>query len=165
MAIGVLRLEVREFRDLTRWRWVLTDPAGAFLADHEVRLDASAAEYEAFGDLRGYLRWHCAPDRRAEDEARIVSEVGAWIGAQVLGPTIAAVLVQRRPATVRVVVPNEAAELLYRPLELAHANGKPLAVQDVTLVWNPGPALCLSSRWASGCGFLACSACPRAGGP
>jgi hypothetical protein len=41
-----LRPEVREFRDLTRCRWVLTDAAGAFLADHQVRLDASAAEYD-----------------------------------------------------------------------------------------------------------------------
>src|SRR6266404_32578 len=96
-----LRLEIREFRGLTRWRWVLTDEVtGGLIADHEVRLDSSAAEYEAFGDLRGYLRWHCAPDRRAEDEARIVGAVGAWIGSQVLGP-IAAALARQRPATVR----------------------------------------------------------------
>lgn len=34
----------------------------------------------------------------------------------------------------RVVVPAEAAEPLYRQLELVHAEGKPLAVQDVALV-------------------------------
>jgi tetratricopeptide (TPR) repeat protein len=133
-----LRLEVREFRDLTWWRWVLTDASGAFLADREVRLDAAAWQYEAFGDLRWYLQWHCAPDRRAEDEARIVGEVGAWIGTEVLGPAVAAALARRHPVTVRVVVPPEAEELLYRPLELAHANGKPLAVQDVTLVMEAG---------------------------
>lgn len=133
-----LRLEAREYTGLTRWRWVLTDSSGAFLADHEVRLDAASWQYEAFGDLRGYLRWHCAPDRRAQDEARIVAEAGAWIGSAVVGPAIRAALVRRRPATVRVVVPPEAAELLYRPLELAHANGKPLAVQDVTLVMDAG---------------------------
>jgi hypothetical protein len=33
---------------------------------------------------QGYLRWHAAPDRRAEDEARLVGEVGAWIGEHVL---------------------------------------------------------------------------------
>ena len=131
---GPLRLEAREFRDLTRWRWVLLDPGSGFIADHEVRLDASAAEYEAFGDLRGYLRWHGAPDRRAEDEARILGEVGTWIGSQVLGPAVCKALARRRPVTVRVIVPAEAADLLYRPLELAHADGKPLAVQDVTLV-------------------------------
>ena len=46
-----LRLEAREFKDLTRWRWVLTDAGGTFLVDHEVRLDAARWEYEAFTDL------------------------------------------------------------------------------------------------------------------
>ncbi len=55
-----LRLEVREFRDLTRWRWVLTDAAGSFLADHEVRLDPASWEFEAFADLRHYVSWHAA---------------------------------------------------------------------------------------------------------
>ena len=134
---ATLQLEVREFRDLTRWRWVLADSCGAFVADHEVRLDPAAWEYEAFTDLTGYLSWHAAPDRRTEDEARIVGELGAWIGSQVLGP-VADALAARRPATVRVVVRAEAAELLYRPLELAHTGGKPLAVQDVTLVLETG---------------------------
>jgi hypothetical protein len=108
-AVAGLRLEVREFRDLTRFRWVLRDASRAFLADHEVRLDPASWQYEAFGDLRWYLRWHCAPDRRAEDEARIVGEVGAWIGTHVLGPAVCEALARRRPATVRVVVPTEAA--------------------------------------------------------
>ncbi len=135
-----LRLEVREFRDLTRWRWVLTDAAGAFVADHEVRLDAAAWEYEAFRDLPGYLSWHAAPDRWAEDEARIVGEVGAWIGSAVFGAVGPALvrLARRRPVTVGVVAPGGAAELLTRPLELAHVTGRPLATQDVTLVMDVG---------------------------
>jgi hypothetical protein len=48
-----LRLEVREFRDLTRWRWVLTRPGGTLVADHEVRLDERCWQYEAFADLLG----------------------------------------------------------------------------------------------------------------
>ena len=132
-----LRLEARDFADLTRWRWVLTDASGAFVADHEVRLDPGHWQYEAFADLLGYLRWHVAPDRRHEDESRIVAEVGAWIGSQVLGP-VAGALARKRPATVRVVVPEAAEALLFRPLELAHTGGKPLAVQDVTLVMQTG---------------------------
>ena len=89
-----LRLEVRDFHDLTSWRWVLTDAAGTCIADHEVRLDATCWQYEAFTDLLGYLSWHVAPDQRARDEARIVGELGAWIGAHVLGP-VAAALAQR----------------------------------------------------------------------
>lgn len=134
----VLRLEVTQFQDLARWRWVLRDSRGSSVAEHEVRLDTSDWEYEAFGDLLGYLRWHCAPDRWAEDEARIVGAVGAWIGSAVLGPVVGAALAVRRPAAVRVVVPPEAAELVYRPLELAHVEGRSLALQDVTLVMETG---------------------------
>jgi tetratricopeptide (TPR) repeat protein len=131
--VGELRLEARDFADLTRWRWVLTGAGGVFLADHEVRLDAGCWQFEAFADLLGYLTWHAAPDRLAQDEARIVGEVGEWIGSQVLGP-VAEALVRARPATVRVVVPEQALALLFRPLELAHVRGKPIAIQDVTLV-------------------------------
>jgi len=134
----LLRLEVREFTDLTRWRWVLTDASGAFVTDHEVRLNRAYWQLEAFADLPLYLRWHTAPDRRAADEARTIGEVGEWIGAWVLG-AVGAALLERRPAVVHVVVPPEAVSrgagtLLSRPLELAHVDGKPLSVQDVTLV-------------------------------
>jgi tetratricopeptide (TPR) repeat protein len=134
--LGELRLEVRDFADPARWGWSLTGDGGAFLAGHEVRLDAGSWQYEAFADLLGYLSWHAAPDRFAEDEARIVDELGEWIGSQVLGP-VAGALVRARPATVRVIVPPEAQVLLYRPLELAHVGGKPIAVQGVTLVMQP----------------------------
>ena len=130
------RLEVREFAGLGRWRWVLTGPGGKFLADHEVRLDTSCWQFEAFTDLQGYLYWHAAPDRRVDDEARIVAEVGEWIGREVFGP-VAAAMVKARPESVRVAVPAEPAEarwLLFRPLELGHIGGRPLAVQGVTLV-------------------------------
>ena len=134
---GELRLEVREFQDDARWRWVLTGAGGALVADHEVRLDRRRWEFEAFGDLLSYLNWHAAPDQRAEDEARIVGEVGAWIGTEVLGP-VAAAMVKARPDAVRVVVPPAARALLFRPLELGHVSGKPLSLQGVTLVMQLG---------------------------
>ena len=145
-----LRLEVQDFADLTRWQWVLADDAtGALLSDHEVRLDPGDWQFQAFGDLTGYLSWHVTPDRRHEDEARIVGEVGAWIGSEVLGP-IASALARNSPVTVRVVVPDAAEALLFRPLELAHAGGRPLSVQDVTLVmqagWNGGDVLPVGER-------------------
>jgi hypothetical protein len=131
----VLRLEAREFTDLTRWRWVLTDRTGAFVADHEVRLEPNDWQYEAFTDLRRYVSWHADPgERYAEDEARIVADVGAWIGGQVLGDTIAKALARNRNATVRVVLPPAAEVLAYIPLETAHAAGKPLTAHGVTLV-------------------------------
>jgi hypothetical protein len=140
-GVGEFRLEAHDFRDLTRWRWALTGPGGALIADHEVRLDAGSWQFEAFGDLLGYLQWNVAPDRRAVDEARILAEVGQWIGGQVLGP-VAEAMVRARPATVRVTVQaglSEAQSLLFRPLELACIGGRPLSVQGVTLVMQPGP--------------------------
>ncbi len=106
-----LRLEVTEFTDLARWRW---GPHGS---------------------------WHAAPDTRAADEARMLGELGEWIGAEVFG-RIAPALRARRPATVTVVVPGDAAALAFRPLELAHADGTPLAAQGITLVLAPGAAPC-----------------------
>ena len=82
-----LRLEVSEYVSPTRWRWTLTGAGGIFLADHEVRLDETDWEYDAFTDLLEYLSWHVAPDQRVQDEARIADELGAWIGTQVLGPS------------------------------------------------------------------------------
>ena len=135
-----LRLEAVDFVELNRWRWVLTDESTeTAVADHEVRLESSRWQFEAFEDLVGYLSWHAAPDRRVEDEARIVAELGEWIGSQVLGP-VGDVMVQASPVTVRVAVPEGAAGLLARPLELAHVGGKPLAIQRVTLVMETGAA-------------------------
>ena len=52
-----LSLEVADFVSPSRWRWRLTDEAGAFVADHQVDLDSGAWQFEAFQDLYGYLRW------------------------------------------------------------------------------------------------------------
>lgn len=134
--IGELRLEVRDFAGSGRWRWVLTGPGGAFLADHEARLDTRCWQFEAFTGLAGYLRWRASPARRLAHEAEIVTGVGAWIGEQVLGP-VGAAMAAARPATVRVIVPTdppEAAHLMFVPLELGHSGGRPLAAQNVTLV-------------------------------
>ena len=134
----VLRLEAREFAGLTRWRWVLTEAAGTFLADHEVHLDERGWQFEAAADLHGYISWHAAPDRYAVDEARIVHQAGAWLGERVLGPAITQVLVHKRPATVQVIIPPGAEALAALPLDLSHADGRPLARHDVTLVTQTG---------------------------
>lgn len=139
-TVAGLRLDAVKFTDPIRWGWVLTDEAsGVFISSHMMQLDDSAWQFDAFSDLAGYLSWHAAPDRRAQDEARIVSELGEWIGSHVLGP-VASAMVQASPVTVRVVALEAAAELLARPLELAHVGGKPIAAQDVTLVMDTGSA-------------------------
>jgi hypothetical protein len=101
-----------------------------------VRLDSRSPEFEAFLALSHHLRWRADPWARAEDEARIAGEIGHWIGTQVLGP-ISEVLAAATPATVRVIVPRAAEDVMFCPLELAHAGGRPLAAQDVALVMQP----------------------------
>ncbi|MGW1713158.1 CHAT domain-containing protein [Streptomyces sp. NPDC002156] len=139
-----LTLLVEDFAGPDHWQWVLVAPDGEVLARHEVRLDPTGPLYEAFLDLPGHLRRHAPPDVRAAREQEIVREVGAWIGTEVLGP-VAPALLAAAPAVVRVVVPTDvpgARRLMSVPLELAHADGRPLAVQDVTLVtqWGAGRA-------------------------
>ena len=85
-----LVLQAVEVRGPGRWRWLLTDEGtGNPLADHEVTLDAAAAEVRAFGDVYGWVRSYAAPDRRTEDEARLVAGLGAWAGTTLLGERIA----------------------------------------------------------------------------
>ncbi|MBO0803718.1 MAG: CHAT domain-containing protein [Nocardiopsaceae bacterium] len=133
----VLRLEVREFTDLTRWRWTLTDAAGAFLADHEVRLDPQAERFEAFTALHDYVSWHAAPDKRAAEEARIVTGLGDWIGSEVFGDAIGDALVKRSPVTIQAILPPGAEALAYLPLEAARVRGRSLAGHGITLVIRP----------------------------
>jgi hypothetical protein len=135
----VLRLDALEFTDLSRWHWILTDASGRVLARHEVLLDTTRWQFDAFADLARYLSWYTAPDERVSDEARIVAELGEWIGAQVLGQ-VGEAMMQASPVAVQLTVPENAAALLHRPLELAHVRGRPLAAQGVTLVLGTGSA-------------------------
>ena len=135
----VLRLEAREFAGPTRWRWVLISADGLVISDHLVQLDSTSWQFEAFTDLVRYLRWHVAPDGREAEEARIVAELGDWVGAEVLGQ-IAGTLAAARPVTVSVVVPAAGRTLLRRPLDLAHYGGRPLLLSGVTFVYEAAAA-------------------------
>src|SRR3972149_7603287 len=130
-----LRLEVTDFADIDHWRWRLTDASGVFKADHKVTLNRSDPEYEAFVDLYRYVRCPAVPDRRLEGEAEIVDRVGRWIGENVLGP-VGEKIVASAPVAVRIRLPAEALGFLYRPLELGHVNGRPLVLQEVSLVFE-----------------------------
>src|SRR3954453_20920434 len=126
----VLRLEVLDYEGPSRWRWRLTDAGGAFVADHQVNVDAGAWQFEAFTDLERYLRWNAAPDRRLQSEAELTAQVGEWIGTELLGAV--GVAMAQRLGLVQLQVPAVAGVLAYRPWELAFVNGKPLAVQQVS---------------------------------
>jgi tetratricopeptide (TPR) repeat protein len=124
-----------------RWRWELRDEAtGDVIAEHRVALDnpADSSQVDAFGDLYEYVRWHIDPLWR-DDEQRIIGEIGTWTRDAVLGDAITAAIVAAAPATVLVSVPPPADEALLWPLELAFADGAPLAARgDVSFVYCVG---------------------------
>ena len=123
-----LVLQAVDVRGPTRWWWLLTDEAtGNLLADQQVALDPDAPEVRGFGDVYRYVRSYAAPDRRAEDEARLVAELGVWAGRVLLGPAIGEAIAAAAPVTVRVSVPASLRHVLGWPLELAHVAGAPLA--------------------------------------
>ena len=124
-----------------RWRWLLIDEfSGAPLADHQVELDPESAEVEAFAELYRFLRRRAHPDRRVASETELLGRIGTWIGSVALGKQVGQAMVSAAPVTVRVQVPAGAEFLAFRPWELAHVDGVPLAARgDVALVYElPG---------------------------
>jgi CHAT domain len=121
-----------------RWRWLLIDESsGLLLADHPVELERGTDETKAFGNLYRFVRWRADPDRRVSSEAELVCWLGAWIGSVVLGARIGYAIAAAAPVTVRVVVPAGAEFVAFRPLELAHIGGMPLAARGhVSLVYD-----------------------------
>jgi hypothetical protein len=117
----------------SQWRWVLTAESGRVLADHQVDLDIGTAEYEAFCDLIGHIDRHRLPHDPVGSETEAVDRVSTWISEHVFGRALLA----RFSGTVRVIIPRDAEFLLSRPLELAKANGVPLARRQVSLVYEP----------------------------
>lgn len=134
-----LKLTAGEFAESDAglsWRWVLAEPGGAFVDDHDVRIAKSAWQYHAFTSLYGWLGDSAdSMDRQAE----LVADLGEWITRQVFG-RIAAKIARESPCRVRVSLPGPAAALAFLPLELARQAGRPLAVQRVSLVIDLGGA-------------------------
>jgi hypothetical protein len=133
-----LLLEAVDADGAWQWRWVLRDSStSAILAGHPVALDPASDELTAFGNLYEYVRWHVSPDRRSEDEARILRRVGSWAAESLLGVEVCAAIAAAAPVTVRVTVPEALDHVLLWPLELAHAAGKPLVERgDVAFVYD-----------------------------
>ncbi len=123
-----------EYNTDTSWRWVLKDAAGRFLADQEVSLNTADTAYESFQDLPRQLRYQ-EGTRSAEE---VMKELGAWMGAHVFGAVGEKLLdYEQSPAcVVQVRVPPEAQSLLFRPFELAHLDGKPLAERGFRFIYT-----------------------------
>jgi hypothetical protein len=100
-----LKLSIADYRDARHWYCRLLDANGNQLADHEVDLNPKDPEYEGFVDLRSYLRNRASPDRREQDEAQLIDQVGAWIGRSVFGRIAERILAAGTPTVVRVEIP------------------------------------------------------------
>jgi len=138
-----LVLVADEVKDPWHWFWRLKDDRGTLLAHHEVALDRTDWRAQAFTDLYRYVRQHADPGRWTQSTTELLGQVGAWAGEHVLGKVGPAIVKQGTPITVRVELPADqklAEGLQYLPLELAHVGGKPLALQDVSLVVEVRPA-------------------------
>jgi hypothetical protein len=125
----------------SRWRWELRDEAtGQVIAEHQVSLDGAqdSDHVAALGDLHEYVRWRADPLWR-DDEPRIIREIGIWARQAVLGEAIIDAITAAAPATVLVSAPSPADQALLWPLELAFADGAPLAARgDVSFVYCLG---------------------------
>src|SRR5687767_10312139 len=115
MDPNTLILSVTDFVDPRRWTWRLATAEDELLGERSVTLDSSAPEYDAFIDLDNHLRLNAAPDRRYQAERRILDRVGPWIGREVLGELGEQIVKTQLPMAIRVVVPLNAAQLMYRP--------------------------------------------------
>lgn len=131
-----LILEVTDFRDLQHWRWVLKDKLGKFLQDQEVCFDLSDPNYKALLDLKSYLGSHSSPDDRINDQLRLLDNISDWMGSQIFGKVADRLADCRVPTSVRVLIPTEASALSYLPLELARVGDRPLALRDLSLVFE-----------------------------
>ena len=130
-----LKLKIADFQGLSRWKLSLLDDKGRLLADHAAVLDEKAPEFEGFLDLSHYLDCHADQERRAESRARLMTGFGDWLATHGLGK-VGAALLKKKPATVRVMVPAAAAELVLRPFESARVGGKTLGEAGITLVFQ-----------------------------
>jgi tetratricopeptide (TPR) repeat protein len=124
-----------DYKGPTRWRWVLEDSQGNFLADHNVQLDASSREYRGFLEPGRYL--HEQRPIRTPDEQ--LAQLGSWIGEHVFGGLrgrLSKVAVKPAQA-VRMIVPEAAGDLLFRPFELAcFADGKSFREAGIRFVYT-----------------------------
>src|SRR5262247_3249766 len=78
-AVQPLILDVVSWTNDLNWQWRLSEPDGTELAFATVALDNFEPEYEGFVDLRSYLRLRAGSQRRTEDEATLMAQVGRWI--------------------------------------------------------------------------------------
>jgi tetratricopeptide (TPR) repeat protein len=135
-SVDILLLKVADCKDYLHWRWVLTDNADNILADQEVRLEADDPNYNEMIDLYSYLNSYSSPDNRIVDQLQLLDEIGTWIGSNILGKVGDRLSQYHTPLTIRVLIPPDAPRLAYLPLEAARIGDQPLALRDISLIFE-----------------------------
>ena len=122
-----LTLEIAEYEGPTKWRWRLLQEGGAFVTDHLVELDRSAAEYDGFVNLYAFVRLNATTGVATASEEALIARVAEWVRRQVWGPIgdELASAAADEPLTVLVRIPEGAEELLFRPFELPFVESNP----------------------------------------
>lgn len=133
---NILILRVKDFKDSQHWCWLLTDSTGKILQKYDVCLNVCDPYYDAFIDLYRYLKTFTPPCNWIEEQDKILKNVGAWIGRNALGPVADYIAKLKPPVVVRVKIPPEASELLYRPWEIAIVEDTPLAFHNISLIFE-----------------------------
>ena len=113
-----------------RWLWRLSGPDGFLAGYFQVEVDTTCWEWGALLDLPGRTASQADPADRLGSEARLVSEVGQWASAHVLGP-LATTLAELAPVEVELSVPAGEERLLALPLGVAEVGGRSLAARRV----------------------------------
>jgi len=136
-----LTLKAHDITKPWQWRWLLVESGSdAPLTDHQVHLESTSTEVQAFLHTYEMLRWGFIARESAQFEdvpCFDVVQLGRFVGDLALGSSIVRAIVERAPVTVRVEVPVGAEWLAPLPWELAYADGQSLAARgDITLVYD-----------------------------
>ncbi len=125
-----LRLVASEVGGRGSWLWRLLGPGDKLIAHHQVGVQVSSWEWQALADLPTGLSTHLDPADQLGSEEKLVAQVGDWTADKVLGP-LAAILADRAPVAVSVLVPASAPWLLGLPLGVARVGGEYLVTHGV----------------------------------
>ena len=122
--MAYLELRVDDLGSPLSWQWELTGKT--FIDDHDVGIDPSEWQYQAFTNFYEWLE-----ENKDIDASQVIAEVGNWVAENMFG-RIGPALAQRAPCEVLITIPGDSEVSM--PLELARVGGRTLAEQGVSLV-------------------------------
>ena len=122
-------ISLRVTRRISRlaWDWRLEGSDGATLAEHSVRIDTNAAEWQWAAGLEEYLRLRRV-SWRPDSEQQLVRRIGLWLTTALFGNI--AEIIEPSSAALTIHLTGDDLHILQLPLELISISGIP--------VWQTG---------------------------